>query len=151
MSAAPYYRFVGARFPELAPLEDAVRAQHGDELYPFLYYVMQPLMLNVAMHGAKVRREQVFECVEEFLTAFPDVRNEIGVGVVEMAPDGWYECARDAAGPLLRERLDVWEPGWDQRTGPRGRASDPFEVEKTLRLAPPPPRTHADRDGNSEN
>lgn len=135
-----YYRFVGERFPELVPLGKAVRAHDDDALYPFLWNVLSPLVLNVGMHGAQSWRREVFACVEELMSRFPELDNEIGVGVVEMAPDGWYEVVRDAVGPRLRARLDVWEPGWTERRGPRRRAADPYGVEQALKLAPPAPR-----------
>jgi hypothetical protein len=127
-----YYRFVGERFPELVALGRAARANDGDDLYPFLWNVLAPLVLNVGVHGARTRRRQVFACVEAFMARFPEIHNEIGVGVIEMASDGWYEAARDLAGPRLRARLDVWEPGWAERCGGRHRVRDPYGVEEAL-------------------
>lgn len=88
--------------------------------------------------GAERRRRQAFELVDEFMQIFPEVSNEIGVGIVEVVARGWYEVARKYAGPTLRNALDTWEPGWGDRQGPRRRAPDPYGVERALKLSSPP-------------
>ena len=131
-----YYRFVVERVPETRSTAERIKAEEGDDLYPMLTGLIGPLLVNVGMHGAQSRRRQVFDLVEGLMEEFPEITNEIGVGIVEMAAPGWFAVARDWAGPRLRERLDVWEPGWTERDGPRTRAYDVYGVEDAVKLRP---------------
>jgi hypothetical protein len=129
-----YYRFTDETFPEVEDIGRRIRRDHGDDLYPFLWNLLSPLLVNVGMHGARRRREEVFDLSDELIGRFPELANEIGVAIVEVAPAGWFEAAKESAGPAIRARLDAWEPGWEHRHGPRTRAADPYGVEQALKI-----------------
>ena len=129
-----YYRLTNAVIPEVEQVGEQIRRDQADDLYPFLWDLLSPLMLNVGMHGAPRRREQVFDLADELINRYPEIANEIGVAIVEVAPDGWFEFAKAHAGPTLRSHLNAWEPGWENRQGPRTRRPDEYGVEKALKL-----------------
>jgi hypothetical protein len=129
-----YYRFTNEAFPEVDDIGRQIRRDHGDDLYPFLWNLLSPLLVNVGMHGARRRRKEVFELSDELIDRFPELANEIGVAIVEVAPAGWFEVANESAGAAIRARLDAWEPGWEHRHGPRTRAADPYGVEQALKI-----------------
>jgi hypothetical protein len=129
-----YYRLASSVFPQTEEIGRQIRRDHGYDLYPFLWNLLSPLLLNVGMHGARRRRKETFELAEQLIDRFPELANEIGVAIVEVAPSGWFEVAKEYAGPAIRARLDAWEPGWEHRDGPRTRAADPYRVEQALKM-----------------
>ena len=129
-----YYGLTSAVFPQTEDIARQIRADHGDDLYPFLWNLLSPLLLNIGMHGARGRREKVFQLTDELIDRFPELANEIGVAIIEVAPAGWFEFAKVHAGPTTRARLDAWEPGWEHRSGPRTRGADSYRVEQALKV-----------------
>lgn len=118
MDVEACYEVVVAFFPETADVAAAVRAVDADgQVYPFLDGLLGPLLVNVGAHGSEPARRAVFECVDHLLTRHSGIANEIGAGIVEVAPDGWFEVAR----------------GWTQRKGRRTRRPDPYGVETAVR------------------
>lgn len=49
-SVEGYYRLIVERLPELRSISERVRREDGDDLYPMLWNLLGPILINVGGH-----------------------------------------------------------------------------------------------------